>query len=181
MRTSTRQWKLSLRRFHFLISLSFFSCSSNSVSTYAGSWLSLCVCVCVRVSHPVCISAPVHVRVPCAAELIHLCQTDKRIRVLSVRISKAKQATVENIISHTHTHTYNHIHAHILTQNRHILFVLSYQYRHSTKQGQMQLFAQSTAMPTPTLTTTANSAFAKKERKNKQQNELARRAVMLWR
>lgn len=158
MRTSTRQWKLSLRRFHFLISLSIFLVVLIPFRPMqaVGS-----VCVCVRVSHPVCISAPVHVRVPCAAELIHLCQTDKRVRVLSVRISKAKQATVENIISHTHTIT----HAHTLAQNRHILFVLSYQYRHSTKQGQMQLFAQSTATSTPTLTTTANSAFAKKERR----------------
>lgn len=87
-----------------------------------------------------------------------------------LRISQAKQANVENIISHTRTHTHACTHTLSHTKNRHILFVLSYQYRRSAKQGQMQLFAQSTQ------TSTANSA--KKEREREREKQTAKRSMI---
>lgn len=144
-----RQWKLSLRPFDFL----FFSNVFCSFSPYAGGWVSVCVRVCWHES-------------PCAMRSwINTLVPDWQASSSYLRISQAKQANVENIISHTHIHT----HVYKLSQthwhrNRHILFVLSYQYRHNTKQGQMQLFAQSTP------TSTANSA-KKEGKKQKQQNE----------
>lgn len=124
--------------------------------------LSQCVCVRVRVC---CHESPCAMR-----SWINTLVPDWQASSSSLRISQAKQANVENIISHTHTHVYklSPIHWH---KNRHILFVLSYQYRHNTKQGQMQLFAQSTQTPT------ANSAKKKRERNKNIKTSHARREV----
>lgn len=124
-----------------------------------------------------------HVSVPCAAELIHLCQTgththtqtrSNKANLSSLRIWKAKQTSVKNIYVCIHIYMYackyTYLHTHTYANNRHILFVLSYQHTRTAKQGQMQLFAQS-ATAVATATATANSALAKKRSTQKAQNK----------